>query len=173
MTITPALPVRPVPAPSTARSSEHSPSAVLDRLVAHRLELLERVRYDDQQRWHTRLTPDEAGTDQVEVWLLSWLPGQISALHDHGGSSGAFTVLRGALDEGVVSPSTGTSSEHLWTRGPIRAFGPHHVHEVGNDGDVPAVSLHAYEPELASMTRYRRTGSGIVTSTVEVAGRDW
>ena len=171
MTISPALPTHSPLAPP--RAGSHSPSTVLDRLLAHRVELLERVRYDEQQRWHLRLRPDEVGTDAVEVWLLSWLPGQISALHDHGGSAGAFTVLRGALDEGVVSPSTGASREHLWTRGAIRAFGAHHVHEVGNDGGVPAVSLHAYEPELASMTRYRRTVRGIVTSTVEVAGRDW
>jgi predicted metal-dependent enzyme (double-stranded beta helix superfamily) len=179
MTITPAI---PAPAPArpvrgrvvaTPSTGAHSPSAVLDRLLAQRVELLERVRFDDQQRWHLRLTPREAGTDQVEVWLLSWLPGQISALHDHGGSSGAFTVLRGALDEGVVSGTTGASTDHLWTRGPIRAFGPHHIHEVGNDGDVPAVSLHAYEPELASMTRYRLTARGYVASSLEVAGSDW
>ena len=171
MTITPDTSSR-IAIPAQWRP-ERSPGAVLARLAAHRLELLERVRYDEHRRWHARLTPAEAGTSEVEVWLLSWLPGQVSPLHDHGGSSGAFTVLTGALDEGVVSATSGRSSEHLWTRGPVRAFGSHHVHEVGNDGDVPAVSLHAYAPELGSMTRYRRTGSGLEARSVEVAGSDW
>jgi predicted metal-dependent enzyme (double-stranded beta helix superfamily) len=145
---------------------------VLERLAAHRTELLEQVRFDDNARWHTRLDPTAVGTDAVEVWLLSWLPGQESALHDHGGASGAFTVLAGALDETVVS-RTNTSRDHLWVRGPLRSFGAHHVHRVGNDGDLPAVSLHAYLPSLATMRRFDRGRDGLVVRAVEESGRDW
>jgi predicted metal-dependent enzyme (double-stranded beta helix superfamily) len=156
-----------------ARSHVHSPSSVLDRLLPLRLDLLSLVRYDERQRWHMRLDTDQVGTDRVEVWLLSWLPSQASPLHDHGGSSGAFTVLFGALDETVVDPVSGRATEHLWTRGPVRAFGENHVHEVRNDGDVPTVSLHAYEPALSAMTRYRRLDGRVVPRTIEVAGVDW
>jgi predicted metal-dependent enzyme (double-stranded beta helix superfamily) len=149
---------------------------VLDQLAAHRTELLDRVRYDESSRWHARLTPDEVGTDAVEVWLLSWLPGQESALHDHGGSAGAFTVLFGALDETVVEAAPlapGNVREHLWTRGAIRSFGARHIHRVGNDGDVPAVSLHAYYPTLTSMQRFVRGRHGLMPIATERAGRDW
>jgi predicted metal-dependent enzyme (double-stranded beta helix superfamily) len=162
--------------PSTVTTTSRTPHLVLEQLAVHRTELLERAHYDESSRWHARLTPDMVGTDAVEVWLLSWLPGQESALHDHGGSAGAFTVLYGALDELVVEPSrlgSGTVREHLWTRGAIRTFGSRHIHRVGNDGNVPAVSLHAYRPSLTSMQRFVRGRSGLTPVATEQAGRDW
>jgi predicted metal-dependent enzyme (double-stranded beta helix superfamily) len=167
----------PLPLPSQLGTTQspagsRTPRLVLERLAAHRTELLEQVRFDESKRWHQRLTPEQAGTDAVEVWLLSWLPGQESPLHDHGGSSGAFTVLAGALDETVVS-RTNASRDHLWVRGPLRSFGEHHIHRVGNDGDLPAVSLHAYRPTLSSMRRFDRGRDGLVLRAVEESGRDW
>jgi predicted metal-dependent enzyme (double-stranded beta helix superfamily) len=162
--------------PHTAITASRTPHLVLHQLAAHRAELLDRVHYDESSRWHARLTPDEVGTDAVEVWLLSWLPGQESALHDHGGSAGAFTVLYGALDETVVESAQralGTVREHLWTRGAIRTFGARHIHRVGNDGNVPAVSLHAYRPSLTSMQRFVRGRNGLTPVATERAGRDW
>jgi predicted metal-dependent enzyme (double-stranded beta helix superfamily) len=161
---------------STVHTVIRAPHLVLEQLAARRTELLDRVRYDEVSRWHARLTPEEAGTDAVEVWLLSWLPGQESPLHDHGGASGAFTVLYGALDETVVEGTTlgaGSVREHLWTRGAIRSFGAHHIHRVGNDGGVPAVSLHAYRPSLTSMQRFVRGRDGLTPLATERAGRDW
>ena len=37
--------------------------------------------------------------DELDVWLISWVPGHSTELHDHGGSLGALTVLSGALHE--------------------------------------------------------------------------
>ena len=64
-----------------------------------------------------------------------------------------FELAQG--DETVVDPQGSRSVDHLWTRGRIRSFGAHHIHRVGNDGNVPAVSLHAYRPALAEMRRFR------------------
>ena len=47
------------------------------------------VRFDPARRWFAQL---ELTTD-LEVWLLSWLPGQGTGFHDHGAAVGAFTVL--------------------------------------------------------------------------------
>jgi predicted metal-dependent enzyme (double-stranded beta helix superfamily) len=171
MTIS-ATPTPTTTSGTTSATPSRTPRIVLDRLVAHRTELLEQVRFDDHTRWHRRLSPAEVGTDAVEIWLLSWLPGQESPLHDHGGASGAFTVLAGALDETVVSREN-TSRDHLWVRGPLRSFGSHHVHRVGNDGDIPAVSLHAYLPSLTTMRRFDRGRAGLVVRSVEESGRDW
>jgi hypothetical protein len=56
------------------------------------------IEYDATERWHQRIYRDR----RVDVWLISWLPTQGTALHDHGGSSGAFTVIDGELTETVV-----------------------------------------------------------------------
>jgi len=53
------------------------------------------VEYDATTRWYHRLRTGPG----YEVWLLSWVPGQGSGLHDHGPSSGVLTVLDGTLTE--------------------------------------------------------------------------
>lgn len=109
-------------------------------------------RFDPRSRWHQRLYRD----DRVDVWLITWLPTQGTQLHDHGGSSGAFTVLQGTLEEAsVVGPRT--AAHLLRTSRPTGAtvsFGPRYVHDVLNTSLLPAVSVHAYSPPLTSMTFY-------------------
>src|SRR4051794_29651277 len=53
--------------------------------------------FGTDERWHVRLHQD----DDVDVWLISWTTEQGTELHDHGGSSGAFTVVHGTLNEYV------------------------------------------------------------------------
>jgi Cysteine dioxygenase type I len=57
-----------------------------------------------EPRFHTRI----ATAPGWEVWLLTWLPGQSTAQHDHGGSAGAFAVLAGTVDEDVPVPYVAT-----------------------------------------------------------------
>jgi hypothetical protein len=46
--------------------------------------------------------------------------------------------------------------------GGVRSFGPRHVHDVRNSSaSSVAVSVHAYSPPLAEMTRYDLTPSGL------------
>jgi quercetin dioxygenase-like cupin family protein len=106
------------------------------------------VRYDAATRWYARLDTGPG----YEVWLLSWLPGQSSGLHDHGASSGLLTVLQGTLDERALG-LTGETRRTL-RPGAQRAFAPGYVHEVANDSLEPAVSLHVYHPGLTAMTPY-------------------
>jgi predicted metal-dependent enzyme (double-stranded beta helix superfamily) len=112
----------------------------------------------DRDRWAhlLRYDPDERfaalieSTGDVEIWLLSWLPGQQTDLHDHSGSAGAFTVVSGILTERVIR---GTSEvAHPVIVGRTRVFGPNYVHHVRNDGVDPAVSIHVYRPERAYST---------------------
>lgn len=109
------------------------------------------MRYDATTRWYARLQTGPG----YEVWLLSWLPGQSSGLHDHGGSSGVLTVLRGALRERALG-SHGETVRGL-AGGGQRAFAPGYVHEVVNDSLEPAVSLHVYFPGLTEMTPHACT----------------
>jgi hypothetical protein len=47
------------------------------------------VSYDPVARYYVRLAREQ----DFEAWLLTWLPGQGTAWHDHGGSAGAFITF--------------------------------------------------------------------------------
>lgn len=121
------------------------------------------LHFDTADRWYTRLT-DAGG---YESWLLTWLPGQQTGWHDHGGSAGAFLVVSGQLRE-----DTARGTRNL-TSGRGRQFDARHVHRVINDGTIPAISLHVYAPALTSMTRYEMVDGQLRALAVEKAGADW
>ncbi len=112
--------------------------------------LLDIVRFDAGQRWWARL----ALTMGVELWLLSWAPGQGTEPHDHGGASGAFTVTIGALHE-QYRHAGGPLRTADWTIGDTVAFGPQRAHQLRNTSDGPAASVHAYSPPLRPVREYR------------------
>ncbi|MFG2280712.1 cysteine dioxygenase [Streptomyces asoensis] len=110
------------------------------------------VRYDATTRWYHRLRTGPG----YEVWLLSWVPGQGSGLHDHGLSSGVLTVLDGELTERTER------GKRVLAAGVQRVFAPGYAHEVVNDALEPAVSLHVYFPGLTEMPMH--PGSGLLTA---------
>lgn len=118
------------------------------------------LRFLPNERWHQRLYRDQT----VDLWLITWLPSQATQLHDHGGSSGAFTVVSGSLTESVPS---GFGRARLQVRdaelpaSTTVRFGRHHIHDVRNAGSEPAVSVHAYSPPLAAMTFYAAQPDGL------------
>src|SRR5690606_3147976 len=109
----------------------------------------------DRGRWRSllRYDPDERFAVLVDtvgghrVWLLSWLPGQATVVHDHVATTGAFTVVSGELVETVHrNGSPGVMAEtHVVRAGSSRVFGPGYVHRVRNVGPDPAVSVHVYQ----------------------------
>jgi hypothetical protein len=143
--------------------------ADLVRLAAATGEWSALVRYTEGERWYHRLERGETH----EVWLLSWLPGQRTGFHDHCGSSGAFAVVQGELQERTPAPGRPRPVSAAFPAGRARSFGPRHVHEVVNESGAPAVSIHAYSPPLAGMRRYELTQSGLVLAAVETAGERW
>jgi predicted metal-dependent enzyme (double-stranded beta helix superfamily) len=86
------------------------------------------------------------------VWLLSWLPGQGTGLHDHGASSGLLTVVQGELAERSLS----RAGEIVRTLRPgtQRVVAGEYLHEVVNTSLEPAVSIHLYSPGLVEMNQY-------------------
>ena len=107
-------------------------------------------------RWFTRLHAD----DDLDVWLISWVPGHTTELHDHGGSLGALTVLSGALHE------YRWDGELLRRRrldaGDQAAFPLGWVHDVVGaptlvEPATPTLSVHAYSPPLTAMSYYEVT----------------
>src|SRR4051812_42849469 len=87
------------------------------------------VDFNADVRWHQRIYRDQ----RLDVWLISWLPSQGTQLHDHGGSSGAFTVISGELAEAVHYD--GELREHTHGIGTSVAFGAQYVHDVRNLSD--------------------------------------
>ncbi|MFJ4651193.1 cysteine dioxygenase [Nocardia sp. NPDC088792] len=126
----------------------HELTATVARELA--TPLLDIVRFDTEQRWWTRL----ALTMGVEVWLLSWAPGQGTEPHDHGGASGAYTVTIGELDEEFRQPGAPVRQQRR-RAGDTVAFGPDRAHRLRNNSIQPAATVHAYSPPLRPVREYR------------------
>jgi len=116
-------------------------------------------------RWFTRLH----GDDELDIWLISWVPGHRTELHDHGGSLGALTLLSGSVDE------FRWDGERLRRRrldaGDQAGFPLGWVHDVlwastataapvtsAVEIQGPTLSVHAYSPPLTVMSYYEVTG---------------
>lgn len=165
-----AVPELTVPDADIARWG--SPASLAMGLAAHPERWWRLLDYRSDTRWYRLLER----TEQHEVWLLSWLPGQGTDLHDHGPASGAFAIAAGTLTERVVAAKPDRPPVEVTralSTGRCRAFGPHYVHHVTNTGTVPAVSVHVYTPGLTVMNRYRLEPSGLCHLAVEQAGVDW
>ena len=142
-------------------------AAQVRRLIETPADWVTRVRLDPEGRWYEQIPV--AGL--CELWLISWLPGQSTGFHDHGGANGAFGVVWGQLDEHL--PRRAGPLARQVTAGRVRSFGQRHVHDVRNSSvDSVAVSVHAYSPPLSAMTRYELTACGLVPIRTEGAD-DW
>jgi hypothetical protein len=95
----------------------------------------------------------------AEAWLICWMPGHDTGFHDHDLSSGAVTIVKGALREDRLGWGGGVSSM-LYSVGDVFDFGPSDIHRVIHPGGEPAVSIHVYSPELRRMGAYARGERG-------------
>ncbi|MFB4193531.1 cysteine dioxygenase [Streptomyces carpaticus] len=141
------------PRPPAGPQAPYTPARLAEtarRIAARPASWRPLARFTSPERWYHRLHRAEG----YEVWLLTWLPGQGTEIHDHGGSGGAFTVVAGTLTE-----ETFPGARRLLVGG-LRSFGPRHIHRVSNRGTEPAVSVHAYGPALTSQTYYRLGADG-------------
>lgn len=125
-------------------------------------------RWPAEERWAARLSADE----EVDVWLISWVPDRSTELHDHAGSLGALTVLSGALSE--FRWNGRELRERTLSAGDQAAFPLGWVHDVvracdavaGTAGPLdPTLSVHAYSPPLTAMSYYEVTGHGALCRT--------
>ncbi|GAA1069251.1 hypothetical protein GCM10009665_76410 [Kitasatospora nipponensis] len=154
--VTPA--VTPALTPAALRT-------LVSELAERPEEWIGKVRLSVGDRWYERLS----GGPDHEIWLISWLPGQSTGFHDHGGSRGAFTVALGELEELSLGEADGELHSRRLPAGTVRAFGPAFLHDVRNTAGGPAVTIHAYSPPLSAMARYELRASGLRRTAVEVA----
>jgi mannose-6-phosphate isomerase-like protein (cupin superfamily) len=140
-----AVPENTIP-PATVAPTVH-PALVAGQYARERRHWAHLLRYDPDERFAVLV----ARTADQEVWLMSWLPGQGTGLHDHGDSTGAFTIVSGELTEFVAH----RGATHQVGVGQSRVFGPGYVHDVRNAGPDPAVSIHVYRA-ARTMRPYQR-----------------
>lgn len=135
-----------------------------DVLRGHHDRLLPPGGLPTDDRWFARLpsTPD------IDLWLISWVPGHPTELHDHAGSLGALTVLSGALDEFRWDK---TRLRRRRLRAGDQAAFPHTwVHDVVGASTGATLSVHAYSPPLSAMSYYEiRSGQLRRTRTEQTA----
>ena len=97
-------------------------------------------------------------TDTYDAWLIHWPVGTGLEAHDHGGSTGAFAVVSGVLDEDIERD--GLAVTRRVRAGQSIAFSGDHVHAVVNRGATGATSVHVYSPPLSAMSFYRESAAG-------------
>ena len=142
---------------TTGAPAAHDVSALVRAAAADRALWAPHLRFDPTARHWARLP----SPDDVDLWLLTWLPSQGTELHDHGDAAAAIVVLQGTLTEVRADPAGRLTSLQL---GPDRVHEVARgvVHDVSNAGPDPAVSLHAYSPRLTSMTYWRPAAGALV-----------
>ena len=152
-----AVPELTVPDADIARWG--SPASLAMGLAAHPERWWRLLDYRSDTRWYRLLER----TEQHEVWLLSWLPGQGTDLHDHGPASGAFAIAAGTLTERVVAAKPDRPPVEVTralSTGRCRAFGP----RLSGWWPVCSTRRHSFEtipPKLQKWSRpnWPRRGS--------------
>jgi mannose-6-phosphate isomerase-like protein (cupin superfamily) len=112
------------------------------------------VRHDEQERTYALVHRD----DDVELYLVCWMPGHDTGFHDHDHSSAAITVLQGEVTEERLS-LTGTVERRVGS-GEVVEIRKEAIHRVRHSGDQPAVTLHAYSPPLSRVGTYEFADDG-------------
>jgi quercetin dioxygenase-like cupin family protein len=112
------------------------------------------VHHDDRERVYELLHRD----DDVEIYLVCWMPGHDTGFHDHDDSAAAITVIQGAVTEQRLA-ITGTVEREL-NPGDTVAIAREAIHRVRHVGTEPATTLHAYSPPLRRVGTYEVADDG-------------
>lgn len=138
----------------------------LDRLVRQITEdksLWEPLIVVDEERRRYRLLFED---DRIDVWVLSWMPGQGTGFHDHDQSGVALICAQGSvIERQMLLPSGATRIE--MTPGVSRQGGAGYIHSVAYASGSPAISIHAYSPPLVLVGQYKVDQEGVLYRKVE------
>jgi predicted metal-dependent enzyme (double-stranded beta helix superfamily) len=115
------------------------------------------VHHDPEARRYASLYVDE----HVGIWVISWMPGHDTGLHDHDGSQGAVAVVEGEIRSDQPTWGSGPRSVDV-PAGSAFGFDGAELHRMVDATDGPAVTIHAYSPPLRSMGMYREDDDGAV-----------
>jgi predicted metal-dependent enzyme (double-stranded beta helix superfamily) len=96
----------------------------------------------------------------MEAWLICWMPGHDTGFHDHDLSSGAVTVLSGAVREERLGLGGGETRSRVYGPGETFDFTAAEIHRVTHAGAEAAVTVHAYSPRLRRLGAYAFSRDG-------------
>jgi predicted metal-dependent enzyme (double-stranded beta helix superfamily) len=134
-------------------------TVALRRLVARlalRSDLWKPLVVNDRTRRRYRLMLED---ERLDVWVLSWMPGQATGFHDHGNSNVALTTLQGSVLERQIRVGEASIEREL-RPGFVQTGAAGYIHSVTHDAGAPAVTLHAYSPPLVQVGQYRAGPGG-------------
>jgi hypothetical protein len=113
------------------------------------------VRVDSERRRFELVYED----DDVDAWVLSWMPGQGTGFHDHYVSSVGIACVQGVVREDCLRPGAGELELRL-RAGDTRQGGLGYIHRVEHVDGEPAVTIHVYSPRLDEVGQYRQDATG-------------
>ena len=82
-----------------------------------------------------------------EVMVMSWAPGDFSAIHDHGGTQWGAVQCFGAAEHFVYTFEDNllrTKAKNNYFPGSVKTVDRHLIHQMGNPGNSCFLSLHLY-----------------------------
>ena len=82
-------------------------------------------------------------TDYYEMYLLCWLPGQRTPMHDHPGNGCMFKILHGKINERLYDSNFEMIRENVHQAGSVIAI-KDDVHVMENKTNNYIASLHIY-----------------------------
>lgn len=91
--------------------------------------------------------------DDVEIWVVSWMPGHDTGFHDHDASAAAIVVAEGEIREQRLAVGR-ANVDRRFEAGETFVVRPSDIHRVQHAGARPSVTIHAYSPPLDRMGQY-------------------
>ena len=82
-----------------------------------------------------------------EIMVMSWVPGDFSAIHDHGATQWGAVQCFGAAEHYIYRFANGllsTLEPAHYTPGMVREVDHSLIHQMGNSATEPFLSLHVY-----------------------------
>jgi predicted metal-dependent enzyme (double-stranded beta helix superfamily) len=141
---------------------EHALEALVAR-IAETAAIWTPLQVIDADRRRYRLLYEDA---RIDIWVLSWMPGQGTGFHDHDLSSVGLACAQGAVTERQMLLPTGATTVEM-SAGTSRRGGPGYIHSVAHCGGEPAITIHAYSPPLERVGQYRVDEAGVLRRSVE------
>ena len=82
-----------------------------------------------------------------ELMVMSWAPGDMAAIHDHGYTQWGAVKMLGRAEHAIFKLAGGimtTAERRVFEPGSVVAVGHELIHQMGNPGAEPFLSLHLY-----------------------------
>jgi predicted metal-dependent enzyme (double-stranded beta helix superfamily) len=129
----------------------------LSDLVADSEHWCHLVRDASDARVYEQIWDDE----HVNAWVICWSEDQDTGYHDHDTSGAAVAVVSGCVREDrfrIGAPPRSRSA----VAGETFTVPADAIHRVMHEGDVQAITIHAYSPPLARTGVYRTGEDGVL-----------